>query len=176
MRTKTEQFQARAAEPRRRKRVRPGHRRADRALVAVTVSRRLGVPVADLVRAMRAAGVTGQVTRAQAKGWASDPGSAAPWLSVLWGERLARAAQQEHRRQQQEEERELRELAAGQAAAAKVQAGKRRFSDGGGHTRRAQVVAVDGPLSEAAYVSKSGQWRSGWFGLLALQPLPAGAP
>jgi hypothetical protein len=305
----------------------------------VTVSQRLGVPVAGLARAMRAAGVTGRVTEAQAKGWASDPGSAPPWLSVLWGERLARGAQQEYRRQQQAEECELRELAAEQAAAAKVQAGRRRFSDGewlfvqdwafraaqdlvrggpggvagefdrrvlaavgadagdhctwpvhaggcdgegaahcavrmeqmraqrrvealldsvaketalraggfspgqavttwrgrraglvvkvskvtvkvrmiggqggrhtvieknldpryvqpvpaslpvpprpgdevvlrdhGGHTRRAQVVAVDGPLFEAAYVLKSGRWRSGWFDLLALQPMPADAP
>lgn len=47
--------------------------------------------------------------------------------------------------------------------------------DHGGHIRRAQVVEVDGPLFEATYALKSGQWRSGWFDLAALQPSEAGA-
>ena len=42
--------------------------------------------------------------------------------------------------------------------------------DHGGHLRRARVVAVDGPLFEATYSLKSGQWRSGWFDLAAIQP------
>lgn len=43
----------------------------------------------------------------------------------------------------------------------------------GGRVRRARVVEVDGPLLQVTYVLKSGQWRGGWFDLLALQPPPA---
>ncbi|MBS1693102.1 MAG: hypothetical protein JST91_12860 [Actinobacteria bacterium] len=42
--------------------------------------------------------------------------------------------------------------------------------DHGGHLRRAQVVEVDGPLFEATFSLKSGQWRSGWFDLAAIEP------
>ncbi len=42
--------------------------------------------------------------------------------------------------------------------------------DHGGHTRQGQVVAVDGPLFEAMYSLKSGQWRSAWFDLAGIQP------
>ncbi len=44
--------------------------------------------------------------------------------------------------------------------------------DRGGHSRHARVVAVDGPLLEATYSLKSGQWRSRWFDLLASQSTP----
>lgn len=47
--------------------------------------------------------------------------------------------------------------------------------DHSGHIRRAEVVEVDGPLFEAAYALKSGQWRSGWFDVAALQPSTAGS-
>jgi hypothetical protein len=47
--------------------------------------------------------------------------------------------------------------------------------DHGGHIRRAEVVEVDGPLFEATYALKSGQWCSGWFDLAALQPSAAGS-
>jgi hypothetical protein len=49
------------------------------------------------------------------------------------------------------------------------------FSDHGGHIRRARVVEVDGPLFEATYSLKSGQWRSGWFDVAALQPCELGS-
>jgi hypothetical protein len=32
------------------------------------------------------------------------------------------------------------------------------------------VVAVDGPLLEVTYSLKSGQWRSAWFDLMAIEP------
>ena len=41
--------------------------------------------------------------------------------------------------------------------------------DHGGRTREARVVAVDGPLLAATYSLKSGQWRSAWFDLAAIQ-------
>jgi hypothetical protein len=44
--------------------------------------------------------------------------------------------------------------------------------DHGGHTRQARVIESDGPLFEASYSLKSGQWRSGWFDLTAIQPGP----
>ena len=43
--------------------------------------------------------------------------------------------------------------------------------DHGGHMRDARVVEVDGPLFEATYSLKSGQWRSAWFDVLALHPV-----
>jgi hypothetical protein len=91
------QPQARAEERRRRKRARVEQRRQDRALVPVAVAQRLGIAVAEVARAMRAADVIEQITEDQAKGWAADPGSAPQWLTVLQGERLARAAEQEYR-------------------------------------------------------------------------------
>jgi nucleotidyltransferase/DNA polymerase involved in DNA repair len=112
-----------------KRRQRARRREADRALVPVVVSQRLGVPVADAAHAMRAAGVTGPLTVRQAKEWAGDPGSAPEWLSGLWGERMARAAQQEYHREQQREQHAVRELAVEQSALAKVKAGKRRFTD-----------------------------------------------
>ena len=45
--------------------------------------------------------------------------------------------------------------------------------DHGGHTRDARVVAVDGPLFEATYSLKSGQWRSAWFDVTAIQAGPS---
>jgi hypothetical protein len=42
--------------------------------------------------------------------------------------------------------------------------------DHGGHVRHARVAEVDGPLFEASYSLKSGQWRSAWFDVLALPP------
>jgi hypothetical protein len=112
-----------------KRRQRARRREADRALVPVVVSQRLGVPVADAAHAMRAAGVTGPLTVRQAREWAGDPGSAPEWLSGLWGGRMARAAQQEYHREQQREQHAVRELAVGQSALAKVKAGKRRFTD-----------------------------------------------
>jgi hypothetical protein len=95
---------------------------------AAVDDQRLGIPVADLARAMRAAGLHDQLTEAQAKGWTADPETAPEWFAVLRGERPARAAGREYRRQQEAGQRELLELAAGQSAWAKVQAGKRWFS------------------------------------------------
>jgi hypothetical protein len=112
-----------------KRRQRAQRREADRALVPVVVSQRLGVSVADAARAMRGAGVTGALTVRQAEEWAGDPGSAPEWLSGLWGERMARAAQQEYHREQQREQHAVRELAVEQSALAKVKAGKRRFTD-----------------------------------------------
>lgn len=42
--------------------------------------------------------------------------------------------------------------------------------DRGGHTRTARVIESNGPLFEATYSVNSGQWRSGWFDLFAIQP------
>lgn len=47
--------------------------------------------------------------------------------------------------------------------------------DHGGHIRRGQVVEVHGPLFEATYSVKSGQWRSGWFDVAALQTAEMGS-
>jgi hypothetical protein len=129
MSTKTEQSQARAEERRRHKHAKADRRRRDRALVPGVVAQRVGIPVADLARAMRAAGVCRQLTEVEANDWISDPETAPDWFTTLVGERLARAAEAEYRREQAEEQRQLHELAVEQSAWAKVQAGKRRFSD-----------------------------------------------
>jgi hypothetical protein len=291
MSTKTEQSQARAEERRWHKHAKADRRRRDRALVPGVVAQRVGIPVADLARAMRAAGVCRQLTEVEANEWISGPETAPDWFTTLVGERLARAAEAEYRREQAEEQRQLHELAVEQSAWAKVQAGKRRFSDDelvfvhdwafraakdlvrsgpdagvsdgdrrvllvvgvdaedhstwpvhaggcdgegeqqcarvgmvvkvnkvtvkvrliggrgdryavveknldpryvriassslscpptpgevmllrdhGGRTRQARVVAVDGPLFEATYSLKSGEWRSAWFDLTAIEP------
>jgi len=44
--------------------------------------------------------------------------------------------------------------------------------DHGGHVRAARVIEADGPLFEATYSLKSGQWRSGWFDVATIQPGP----
>jgi hypothetical protein len=95
----------------------------------VTVAQRLGIPVAAIAGAMRAAGVTAQITEAQVRRWTADPDTAPQWLVLLRSERLASAAGLEYRRHREAERRERRELAVKQSALAKVQAGKRRFSD-----------------------------------------------
>lgn len=41
--------------------------------------------------------------------------------------------------------------------------------DHGGYTRSARVVTVDGPLFEASYSIKNGEWRSAWFDVLCLK-------
>ncbi len=41
--------------------------------------------------------------------------------------------------------------------------------DHGGYVRAARVIETDGPLFEATYSLKSGQWRSGWFDVAAIQ-------
>jgi hypothetical protein len=120
---------ARAEEHRRRKHAKADRRRRDRALVPVVVAQGVGIPVADVARAMRAAGEDRQLTEVEATDWISDPETAPEWFTTLLGERLARAAEAEYRRQQAEEQRQLRELAVEQSAWAKVQAGKRRFGD-----------------------------------------------
>jgi hypothetical protein len=129
MSTKTEQSQTRVDERRRRKHAKADRQRRDRALVPVVVASRAGISVTDLARAMCTAGVYGQLTEADAADWICDPEAAPEWFTTLLGERLARAAEAEYRRQQAEEQRQLRELAVEQSAWAKVQAGKRRFSD-----------------------------------------------
>jgi hypothetical protein len=48
--------------------------------------------------------------------------------------------------------------------------------DHGGHIRPAQAVEVDGPVFEATYSLKSGQWRSGWFDLAAIHMSGVGSP
>jgi hypothetical protein len=121
--------EAGAGKRRQRKQARAQRREADRALVPVAVSQRLGVSVAGAARAMRAAGVTGPLTVRQAREWAAGPGSAPQWLLGLWGERMAHAAQQEYHREQQREQQAMRELAVEQSALAKLEAGKRRFTD-----------------------------------------------
>ena len=128
---------------RQRKRARAQHREEDRALVPVVVSQRLGIPVADAARAMHAAGATVPLTVRQAEEWASDPGLAPEWLSGLWGERIARAAQQEYHREQQREQQAMRELAVEQSALEKVKAGKRRFTDD-------ELLLVEGWAFDAA--------------------------
>lgn len=129
MSTKTEQSRARAEERRRRKQAKADRRLRDRDLVPGVVASRVGIPVADLARAMRAAGVHRQLTEAEATGWICEPETAPEWFTTLLGERLARAAEAEYRRQQVEERRQLRELAVEQSALEKVQDGKRRFTD-----------------------------------------------
>ncbi len=42
--------------------------------------------------------------------------------------------------------------------------------DHGGHVRVVLVIETDGPLFEATYSLKSGQWCSGWFDVAAIQP------
>jgi hypothetical protein len=129
MTAKADQSQASAGERRRRKRARARRRAQDRVLVPVAVAQRLGIPVADIARAMRAAGIAEQITQAQARQWSADPESVPQWLARLRGEQLASAAESEYRRQQEAERRELHELVAGQSARAKVRSGKRRFTD-----------------------------------------------
>ena len=127
MSTKT--TQGRAEQRRRRKQAKAERRRRDRALVPVVVAARVRIPVAELAAAMRAAGVSRQLTELEAADWMSDLETAPEWFTTLVGERLARAAEAAYRREQAEEARQLRELAVEQSAWAKVQAGKRRFTD-----------------------------------------------
>jgi hypothetical protein len=101
MSTQTQQSQSQAEQRRRRTHAKADRRRRDGALVAGVVAELVGIAVADLARAMGAAGVYRQLTQAQA----TDV-----------------------------------------------------------------VVAVDGPLLEATYSLKSGQWRSAWFDLMAIWP------
>jgi hypothetical protein len=129
MSTKTKQSPARAEERRRRKHAKADRRRRDRALVPVVVAAQVGIPVAELASAMRAARVGRQLTAAEAADWICDPETAPGWFTTLVGERLARSAEAEYRRQRAAEQRQLRERAVEQSAWAKVQAGKRRFSD-----------------------------------------------
>lgn len=121
--------EARAEDRRRRKRARDERRRRDRGLVPLAVAQRLGIPVAAIAGAMRAAGVTAQISEAAARRWTADPGTAPQWLVRLQGQRLASAAELQYRRDQEIERQELRELAVEQSALAKVRAGKRRFND-----------------------------------------------
>jgi hypothetical protein len=67
MGTTTESKQVRAEKRRQRQRARAERRRRDRALVPVAAAQRLGVRVAALAHAMRAAGVTTAITETQAQ-------------------------------------------------------------------------------------------------------------
>jgi hypothetical protein len=129
MGTKADSQLMRAEKRRHRQRVRAERRRADRALVPVAVAQQLGIKVVVLADAMRAAGVSTEITPTQAQQWAADPETAPQWLMQLFGERMAAAAQAEYRRRQEAEQHERRAFAAEQSALAKVKAGKRRFSD-----------------------------------------------
>jgi len=129
MSTKTEQSQARAEQRRRRKHAKADRRRQDRGLVPAAAAQRVGIRIADLARARRAAGVHQQLAEAEATGWICDPETAPEWFTTLLGERLARAAEAEYRREQVEERRQLRELTVEHSALEKVKAGK-RLSEG----------------------------------------------
>src|ERR1700747_2653198 len=129
MGAKTDSELMRADKRRRRRQARAERRRADRARVAVVAAQQLGITVAVLADARRAAGVSTAITPTLAQRWASDPRTARPWLMRLLGERMAAAAAAEYRRQQQAEQHERRILAAEGSALAKVRAGKRRFND-----------------------------------------------
>lgn len=122
MTTASDDARARASKSQERKDRRATRRRRDRTLAPVTAAQRLGIRVPVLAEAMRAAGVTEPITDAAARQWAGDPSSAPDWLSSL----LASVAA---RRQRQDERREMAFRAAGQSALAKLQAGKRRFTD-----------------------------------------------
>lgn len=127
--TKTESQLLRAERLRQRQQVRAQRRRADRALVPVAVAQRLGIKVAVLAEAMRAAGVSTAITLVQAQQWSAEPDTAPPWLMQVFGERMAAAAQSEYRRQHEAAQQHQRALAAEQSALAKLHAGKRRFTD-----------------------------------------------
>ena len=129
MGTKTESQQLRAEKRRRRQHARVERRRADRALMPVGAAQRLGIQVATLADAMRTAGITAAITLPQAQRWMADPQTAPEWLMQLRGQRMAAAARAEYRWQQEVEQQELRELATEQSALAKVESGKRRFSE-----------------------------------------------
>ncbi len=107
--------------PRRRRRRKAEQRDRDRALVPVAVAEKVGIPVAALASAMRAAEVHEPLTVTAAVSWIRDPESAPEWFAALRSERLARA----------EAECQClagRELAAEQSALAKLQSGG-RFTD-----------------------------------------------
>lgn len=129
MGAKTDSQLLRAERRRQRQQGRAERRRADRALVPVVAAQQLGIKVAVLADAMRAAGVSTAITPTQARQWAADPETEPQWLMQLFSERMAAAAQAEYRRQQEAEQQERRALAAEQSALAKVRAGKRRFTD-----------------------------------------------
>ena len=124
---KARQRAARQAQKQRRKE----QRAKDRVLVPSHVSSRLGLPITDLARAMRAAGRAEPLTVDEVKGWLKNPDQAPGWLNDLRGERLAAAAQTEYRDHLQAEQRELRAITVEQSAARKVESGVpyRRFTD-----------------------------------------------
>ncbi|MEN4476710.1 hypothetical protein [Mycolicibacterium cosmeticum] len=109
----------------------------------MAAAQRLGIRAATLAGAMRQAGITTAITEKQAQRWTADPESAPKWLMQLRGERLRTPPE----------------------PGAEVV-----VRDHGGHLRRAQVVEVDGPLFEATFSLKSGQWRRRWFDLAAIEP------
>ncbi|WP_155980969.1 hypothetical protein [Nocardia sp. CNY236] len=111
--------------PRRRRRRKAEQRDRDRALVPVAVAENVGIPVAALASAMRAAEVREPLTVTATVSWIRDPESAPEWFTALRSERLAHAAEAEC---QAEERRQRRELAAEQSALAKLQSGG-RFTD-----------------------------------------------
>ena len=128
MSTSTSRRQAQIEAYRRRKKAKAEQRKQDRVLVPAGVAGRAGMTVADLAKAMRAAGVTAPLTRSGVDRWKADPDTAPEWFTTLVGEKLARAAEAEFRRQQAQEAEQLRELAAEQSAWDKVCAGKRHFN------------------------------------------------
>lgn len=129
MDTGTSRRQAHIEANRRRRKAKSEQRKQDRALVPVGIAGRAGMTVADLAKAMRAAGVTAPLTRGEVERWTTDPDTAPEWYTALIGEKIARAAEAEFRRQQAEEAERMRELAAEKSAWDKVLAGKRHFND-----------------------------------------------
>lgn len=123
--TRTEKLRARAEANRIRKQAKAEQRRRDRELVTGDVAQILGLTIAEVAQAMRAAGVTERLTASEAKTWANGV-DMPEWLGVLHGERLARAAKEEHRKQQAEKDRQLRELMAEEGAISKVRSGAHR--------------------------------------------------
>ena len=123
--TKEAKARKRAAKEARKKR-----REQDRALAPPHISQRLEIPITDLARAMRAAGITAPPTTAEAELWAKNHDEAPAWLNDLRGERLASSAEAEYRDQLEAERRELRAITVEQNTARKVEEGApyRRFT------------------------------------------------
>lgn len=103
-------------------------RKIDRALAPVEVAQKLQIPVKELARAMRSAGITEPITPAQASLWSKNPAESPDWFLALLADRAAKKAHRDYRRQKQEEAEALRELVAEQSARQKILDGKRRFT------------------------------------------------
>lgn len=147
---------ARRAEYRiRQKRARKERQKRDRSLVPVEVSARLGLRVAVMASAMRAAGIDIPLTTENVASWQNDPESIPDWLATLRGDQLARAAEKEYQNHLEEEKWRLRALVREQSVMEKLRSGGSFFN-------REEREFVRGIAYQASEYLVSGEGLNDW--------------